>query len=63
MLTIVRATILDAARAAGMVAFALPLVWLHIVKSVLAPGDAVFLPPVAEEAEPPRWRTDLVRNR
>ena len=63
MIIIIRTTIVDAARVAGMVALALPVVWLHIVKSVLAPGDAVFLPPVAEEAEPPRWRTDLVRNR
>ena len=63
MIIFVRATIVDAVRAAGMVALALPVVWLHIVKSVLAPGDAAFLPPAAEEAEPPRWRTDLVRSR
>ena len=63
MITFVRATIVDAARAAGMVALSLPIVWLHIVKSVLAPGDLASLPPVAEEAEPPRWRTDLVRSR
>ena len=46
-----------------MVALALPIVWLHIVKAVLAPGDPAFSPPAAEEAEPPRWRTDLVRRR
>jgi hypothetical protein len=46
-----------------VVAFALPLVWLHIVKSVLAPGDVACYQPVAEEAEPPRWRTELAGNR
>ena len=63
MIILIRTTIVDAARAAWIVALALPVVWLHIVKSVLAPDDAGAFPPVAEEAEPPRWRTDLVRRR
>lgn len=63
MIILIRTAIVDAARAAWIVALALPVVWLHIVKSVLAPDDAGAFPPVAEEAEPPRWRTDLVRRR
>ena len=63
MLAIVRSTTLNAARAAASVAVVLPLVWLHIVKSVLAPGDGASDPPVAEEAEPPRWRIHLAGDR
>jgi hypothetical protein len=63
MITVIRATIVDAARAAGVVVLALPVVWLHIVKSVLSPADLASSPPVAEETDPPRWRTDLVRSR
>ena len=63
MIMFMRVTIVDAARAAAMIALALPFVWLHIVKAVLSPSDAVVSPPAAEEAEPPRWRTDLVRSR
>ena len=63
MIIFMRATIVDVARAAGIVALALPFVWLHIVKAVLAPSDAASFPPAAVEAEPPRWRTDLVRRR
>jgi hypothetical protein len=63
MINLVRDTILDTARAAGVVVLALPIVWLHILKSVIAPAEVSFYPPVAEEADPPRWRTDLVGDR